>query len=186
MEYSKSDSQFGMARVVAQSPLDIKKISIEDIELEAKLAAMEKRQPKNLQLSSPLSLRACMLENINPFQLKPISLKGLTKKSSSENIAKIRFDYHESKRLALIKLIKLRKEQIGEKKVPKTAKAQNGNLVSLKSTARKYRRLHININSRREATSQSHGRDPPSKLYQPRELKSSHTVERLAKQKKFT
>ena len=127
-----------------------------------------------------------MLENINPFQLKPISMKRLTKKSSSENIAKIRFDYHESKRLALIKLIKLRKEQIGGKKIPKTAKAQNGSIVPLKSSARKFKKVQLNANSGRLATSHSQRREPPSKLYQVRELKSSHTVERLAKQKKFT
>ena len=96
-----------MAGIVAKSPSLKVRISIEDIDNEAKLAESEGRQPKNLVLNSPRSMRACILENVNPLQLKPISLKNLQKKSSSENIAKIRFDYHESKRVALIKLIKL-------------------------------------------------------------------------------
>ena len=68
-----------------------------------------------------------MLENINPLQLKPISFEELKRNSSSESIAKIRFDYQESKRIALIKLIKLRKGQIKERKTPKTPNEQNRN-----------------------------------------------------------
>lgn len=55
-------------------------MSIEDIETEIKVAASENRRPKPLIVNSPKTLRACMLENVLPFQLKPISFQSLRSK----------------------------------------------------------------------------------------------------------
>ena len=48
---------------------------------------------------------ACKKVGIKPFQLKPISLTTMINQSSTVDIAKIRYDYQESKRLDLIKLV---------------------------------------------------------------------------------
>jgi hypothetical protein len=58
-----------------------------------------------------------MLENVMPFQLKPISFNSLKQKSSTEQIAKIRYEYHESKRMALVNLILKRKQELANIKV---------------------------------------------------------------------
>ena len=56
------------------------KISIEDIEREAINAKEQRREPNLINLSSPRSLRACMLEGVLPFQLNPTSFKKLKQK----------------------------------------------------------------------------------------------------------
>lgn len=47
-----------------------------------------------------------------PFQLKPIHMSTLLKQSSSEEIARVRYDYQEDKRLKLIQVLKQMKQNL--------------------------------------------------------------------------
>ena len=53
-------------------------------------------------MKSPRTLAACKIIGVMPFQLKRIPLKVLMKHSSTPEIAQVRFDYQEKKRLELV------------------------------------------------------------------------------------
>lgn len=69
-------------------------------------------KPVKLNLKSPRTLAAWNIIGVMPFQLKRISLKMMLEHSSTPEIAKIRYDYQEKKRLELVSLVSETRDNI--------------------------------------------------------------------------
>lgn len=127
-----------------------------------------------------------MLEGVLPFQLNPVTLKQLKLNSSSTEIAKIRLEYNETKRFAVIKLIKDRRQQIINKSSMRTPK-NKGRKIFTQDRQKSGRTVSKNgTKSCRATTSHTVSKEQRSNTNQFSTLKMTKTVERLSMPKKFT
>ena len=123
----------------------------------------------------------CCLFNLNQYHFRVSEAN-----SSSDQIAKIRFEYHESKRMALIDLIINRKKELSKMKVPKTPNGTYKKRIIFNRDNSTKISSKVGCGSGRATTSHTLNNVPKSRIFSHSNMRSSNSsVKRIYKSKQF-